>query len=190
MKLFQNNYDSLIEDFESAKAAFAHLNRSDYQAQQKLIDAAGVAIIDFERKTKIDLGRELIQREGELQDRIKTFRELVTQFTALNQDAEALITDLADGRVPADQAEARAMSVEYKKSTLELLKATVEKTEGYLANNLKEQASLTKTALADSKKRDPLSRDERRTFSSFYDSERASRATSEAVEEAFAPLSV
>jgi hypothetical protein len=190
MKLFSNSYDQLIEKFEDAKAVFAHIDRSKYQEQQRAIDAAGVAIIDFERKTKIDLGRELVQREGELHDRIKTFRELVTQFTALNQDAEALITDLADGRVPADQAEARAMSVEYKKSTLELLKATVEKTEGYLANNLKEQASLTKTALADSKKRDPLSRDERLCFGSFYDQARASRATNEVIEEALAPLPV
>jgi hypothetical protein len=190
MKFLKPTYDDLIETFESAKAAFSHLSRSDYQEGQRKIDRAGVEIIAHEKKTGIDEGRRVLEMEKELTERIAFFEQALVDYRKSNADRDQLIDDLATGKIDPDRLNEHVHRVEDWSETIRLTEDVLTHLRKWSANVADDKAKVTKTALADAAKRDPLSRDERRTFSSFYDSERASRATNEVIEEALAPLPV
>ena len=164
-------YESLLAELRHLQAQVAHTDRADYSSHQRLIDAAGVRVIEFEHLHLIDEARRI-------DDHARLVLPQLRQF-------EAMLEHYKAEPLPIDPTTATAEEIEAATESRSLLVIEVRKSVATLSRMrddiVKRLKSIKLEARAIAEKRDELSAYERTVFEELYLIDRPNRATREVI---------
>jgi hypothetical protein len=146
-------YDDLCAHF--LKVRYAD-HENDHLGHERTIRSAGLALVKFEIATRVDVARDLLQSERHLTEQITNYKQVVSSFESLNEQAQWLIDNLVTGNIQPHEISHYCKSIDNHTSELKVAKAVLAKLEESLARVLKEKSALPAQTLLDSAKGSPI----------------------------------
>ena len=175
MKSLSQEYDQLLDTLEESKAAVAHVSRAKLFEHQRVIDAAGVAVIAFEVEHGIDEARLLREHEKGFAGHLEQFEGMATLYAEpVDWAGQVAAGSISSGEVEEKMAERALVLSEAKKSvvTLKRLHADADK----------RRQKFSKEVLSLASRRDALTSYERQIFTEQFLGDRPNRITREVLD--------
>jgi hypothetical protein len=174
-------YDRLVYELQERQAQIAHVSKAFYHEHQRLIDAAGVAVIVFEDRHGITEARHLVEHEKGFRGHLEQFEGMVATYSVpVDWPGEIAAVNIAAEDVESKMAERALVLAEAKKSVVTLKRMT--------ADADQRRKKLSREALEIAERRDPLSGYERESFTQIFNYTKAERATNSALSGILQPV--
>ena len=174
-------YDRLVYELQERQAQIAHVSKAVYHEHQRLIDAAGVAVVEFEHRHGITEARHLVEHEKGFRGHLEQFEGMVATYSVpVDWPGEIAAGNVAADEVETKMAERALVLSEAKKSVATLERMTTDADQ--------RRKKLSREALEIAERRDPLSGYERQIFEEIFTNARAERASKTSLQEILKPL--